>query len=113
MSGLWRNHNVSLPSEVQKLTTQTDWLLSMLREKRAANLPLELSTIASAGIMQYSARLNELRRRGHIIHNERKRSPDGRVFSCYWFAYDVAIDGPQIPLFFGPWPETARHRDDG
>ena len=67
--------------------TQTDLLISKLREARAEGKALELPEIMRLGIAQHGARLNELRSRGFVIENEMSRHGD-TIRSCYWLKYD-------------------------
>ena len=102
-SGLWRDHPATprqeqlafKSSRKRARPTQADVIVEMLREKRALGKPLELPEIMAAGIAQHGARMKEIRQRGFVVRNELERSPDGRVFSCYWLESDPEQDGTQ------------------
>ena len=74
--------------------TQTDVLISKLREARAERRGLELSEIMRLGIAQHGARMKELRDRGFKIINELE-SIKGVLHSRYWLIFDPERDGGQ------------------
>jgi hypothetical protein len=75
--------------------TQTELLISKLRESRAIGKALELPDIMRLGIAQHGARFNELRRRGFVVENEVDHDPTGIVRSRYWLRHDPERDGAQ------------------
>ena len=74
--------------------SQTDLLISKLREARAERRGLELPEIMRLGIAQHGARMKELRDRGFKIINELE-SITGVLHSRYWLIYDPESDGGQ------------------
>jgi hypothetical protein len=72
--------------------TQTNLLISKLREARSAGRALELPEIMRLGIAQHGARLKEIRNRGFQVINELE-SVDGVLHSRYWLMYDPERDG--------------------
>jgi hypothetical protein len=69
--------------------TQTCRLLEKLRECRTQGIALSLPEIQRLGIAQHGARLNELRRRGHVIKNHMTRAADGTIRSSYTLDFDA------------------------
>ena len=74
--------------------TQTELLISKLREARAEGRALGLPEIMRLGIAQHGARLKELRDRGFKIINELE-GIKGILHSRYWLIYDPERDGGQ------------------
>jgi hypothetical protein len=74
--------------------TQTELLISKLREARAEGRGLELPEIMRLGIAQHGARLKEIRDRGFKVINELE-SVDGVLHSRYWLLFDPERDGGQ------------------
>jgi hypothetical protein len=72
--------------------TQTELLISKLREARAEGKALELPEIMHLGIAQHGARLKEIRNRGFQVINELE-SVDGVLHSRYWLIHDPERDG--------------------
>jgi hypothetical protein len=72
--------------------TQTDLLISKLREARAELRGLELPEIMRLGIVQHGARMKEIRDRGFKVINELE-SIEGVLHSRYWLIYDPERDG--------------------
>jgi hypothetical protein len=72
--------------------TQTELLISKLREARANGMALELPEIMRLGIAQHGTRLKELRDRGFKIINELE-SVKGVLHSRYWLIFDPERDG--------------------
>jgi len=80
--GLWHN------------PTQTDLLISKLREPRSESRGLELPEIMRLGIAQHSARMKEIHNRGFKVINELE-STKGVLHSRYWLIYDPERDEVQ------------------
>lgn len=74
--------------------TQTDLLISKLREARAEGKALELPEIMRLGIAQHGARMKEIRDRGFKVINELE-SLEGVLHSRYWLLFDPERDGEQ------------------
>jgi hypothetical protein len=100
--GFWRN-NSATPSQ-QRFAfgprrkrngkdTQADVIAAILRKARFEDRALDLPEILQTGIAQFTARIFELRKRGFVIENELRRSPEGRMLSRYWLRFDPERDG--------------------
>lgn len=72
--------------------TQTDLLISKLREARFESKALELPEIMRLGIAQHGARMKEIRERGFKVINELE-SINGVLHSRYWLMCDPERDG--------------------
>jgi hypothetical protein len=88
---LWNDHGVHDGQvEQPKRRSQADVRSEKLRYCRALGIALELPAIMrELGIAQHGARLNELRRRGHIITNQMTRAADGTIRSSYTLDFDA------------------------
>jgi hypothetical protein len=75
--------------------TQTELLISKLRERRAEGRALELPEIMhDLHIAQHGARIKEIRDRGFKVINELE-SIKGVLHSRYWLIFDPERDGGQ------------------
>ena len=72
--------------------SQTDLLISKLREARAAGRALELPEIMRLGIAQHGARMKEICDRGFVVMNELE-SCKGVQRSRYNLLFDPERDG--------------------
>lgn len=67
--------------------SKADMMLAMLRAARARGAALSLAEIVRAGVAQHSARILELRQRGHKIRNHMVRL-NGVAHSTYTLDFD-------------------------
>jgi hypothetical protein len=72
--------------------TQTELLISNLREARGEGRALELLEIMRLGIAQHGARMKEIRDRGFKVINELE-SKDGVLHSRYYLLFNPERDG--------------------
>ena len=82
-----------MSGELWRRPTQSELLITALRQRRLEGKALELPEIMLLGIAQHGARFKELRSRGFEIENELERDVLGIVRSRYWLRYDPEQDG--------------------